>query len=531
MDELRRLDGEGQAPGRFVLVALVAFALDLWMRWPGLGNVGFASHDVAGMTYNGMLIGLGELPYVDSVELKAPGGFYLAAAVQKLMGGPGVASVTAFVQAANVLASGVLVLLMWMAWRAWGLPSATLAGAVYLAGSGFLDSMDANYVTWANAWAVAAVGVAWLRQHPRELRLGSWLLVGVFAGAATLSKRPVGVVLVACGLWVFWSSSDQRTRLLRCLGLLGGVALVHLPLLMHYASAGETRAFLEGYVFNEWGGAYVGRKAPPLWLGMREGLAATLHFMALPLALAGLSWGGRASSGRAEQDRLEGVRCRGLLAWALLAWIATFVGWRFYKGYFVPLLPPLALLAAHPSGVLSLLTRAKQSRRARVVLAAAIIGLGFLGTRQALLVHAMRMDRARPHDVGGRRIADYLGTKLEEGDRIWVWGWHLWDVYTYTGTPSASRIYKSLGLLTPPNDDTWRGGGSRLRFVDGAPAKTLLEDFAEHPPAFIVLGSTVPQREFKALRSLLRRDYQRVRGPRIGKVQYWERKERPAASN
>ncbi len=63
--------------GCLVAVVVVAVA-SLWLRWPGFTQGGFASHDVAGILYNAMVLDRGGLPYVDTVELKAPGAFYLA---------------------------------------------------------------------------------------------------------------------------------------------------------------------------------------------------------------------------------------------------------------------------------------------------------------------------------------------------------------------------------------------------------------------------------------------------------------------
>jgi len=148
--------------------------------------------------------------------------------------------------------------------------------------------------------------------------------------------------------------------------------------------------------------------------------------------------------------------------------------------------------------------------------------------RQGTLLSEQRRDRARPHDEGGRVIAAHLQRELPAGARIWVWGWHLWDVYPLTGRRSASRIYKSLGLLTPPNDDTWRQPATPLVFVDGEAAAILLEDLRANKPGYIVLGSTVPHRQFTALRRLLAEDY--IRDPRVklGRVEFWRSRELPA---
>ena len=153
-----------------------------------------------------------------------------------------------------------------------------------------------------------------------------------------------------------------------------------------------------------------------------------------------------------------------------------------------------------------------------------VVTLGLIW-HQAQVLELQRTDRARVHDRGGRQIAEHIQPSLEPGDRIWVWGWHLWDVYPMTGHLSGSRIYKSLGLLSRPNDDTWRRGAKRLEFRDGEYADLLVEELEESRPRWIVLGSTVPRKQFKGLRRLLRREYRRDRSKRLGRVQFWKLKE------
>jgi hypothetical protein len=521
----------GGEPGaddwRWGLPVLVFFGLlDTWLRWPGYSTPGFASHDVAGLTYNGMLLLDGGLPYVDSIELKAPAGFYLAATFQLIFGGPGVVSTSAFIQGANLVGTASMLGVTWMAWRNWGRASAVLAGLLCLGYGGMLDSMDANYVTWANGAAVLAAVLA-VRAQGLPGRGYAWIFCGFALGVCALTKRPVAVVAPALLFWA-WRDGEERTaRWGPLLALGAGLLAAHLPIAVHYALEGELQAFLRGYLANEWGGAYVVERKLEVGKAISEGLSALLHFMALPVALALFS------SIRASRERGHGAPtlrwCSFSVfvgAWFLLAWAATFVGLRFYKGYFVPLLPPAALLAAHPAGIVALIRglRLRRSRSAGVALGGLLIMAAPLGVRQFDAFRFTRVDRARAHDSGGRQIAGYLRPRLEAGDRIWVWGWHLWDVYTYVGARSGSRIYKSLGLLTPPNDDTWRGGGGRAHFVDGEWAQLLLDDFVAAPPRFVVLGSTVPRREFTQLQSFLREHYRRVRGPRLGRVQYWQLK-------
>jgi hypothetical protein len=107
-----------------------------------------------------------------------------------------------------------------------------------------------------------------------------------------------------------------------------------------------------------------------------------------------------------------------------------------------------------------------------------------------------------------------------------VWGWHLWDVYPFTGRLAGTRLYKTMGLTTPPNDDTWRRAQSPMRFVDGPAAQTLVRELDRNRPYFIVLGSSVPVAEFTALNAFLRRHYRRDYRVRLNRVQFWERRER-----
>jgi hypothetical protein len=133
----------------------------------------------------------------------------------------------------------------------------------------------------------------------------------------------------------------------------------------------------------------------------------------------------------------------------------------------------------------------------------------------------MRLDRGRAHDLGARRIARHVAEHTNPGDTIWAWGWHLWDIYPLTGLLSGSRIYKSLGLLTQQNDDTWRRRPSRLRFVERSFATMLIEDLSRTRPAYVILGSTVPHRDFRALHRLLDERYERDRRIRVGRVELW----------
>ena len=107
-----------------------------------------------------------------------------------------------------------------------------------------------------------------------------------------------------------------------------------------------------------------------------------------------------------------------------------------------------------------------------------------------------------------------------------MWGWHLWGVYAYAERLSASPLYKTPGLLTRFDDDTWRRPSTPMQLIPNSPhAARLLRDLAADPPIFIALGGSVPREQFTALRSFLTDRYELDRRARIGKVEIWRRRD------
>ncbi len=148
----------------YALATALIVLLSALVRRPGFTQGGFASHDVGGILYNAMLLRSGGLPYVDSVEWKGPGSFYLAA----LFAGPHGTDIAALQIAANCFGLASLVLVAALAWRLWGPPAAVAAAAVCALHDAHLDSMDANYVTWALLPQLAAILLAVLADRRRR---------------------------------------------------------------------------------------------------------------------------------------------------------------------------------------------------------------------------------------------------------------------------------------------------------------------------------------------------------------------------
>ncbi|MGH1345550.1 MAG: hypothetical protein ACRBN8_28560 [Nannocystales bacterium] len=496
----------------FWLSFFVVLALSAWLRKPGFVQGGFANHDVGGILYNGMLLAAGKLPYVDSVEFKAPGTFYLAWLLAD-----GGRDIAAFQVWANVAALSGLGVVMFGSRVLWGPVQGIVAGVIYGAHDLVLDTMDANYVTWAQLPSIASVVVA-LIAFRRE-RPPLWLLAvaGALASAATLCKRPAGIALLVVVTVALLSAMrkepGQRSRLaVKQLGaVLAGAALAAAPIGGHYLLAGQFDALWRGFVLNEWGWRYVAQGSA-IGLGQAPGEAifASANFLALPLALSAFSLGGLI-------DRRDRSLVALLLLWSALALGSAALGFRFYKGYHLAAAAPLSILAASSAGLLGQRGLRRWSTRV-VALLPAVLLLG----RQGMLIDAERTNRMHAHDLGGRAIAKRVTEMTQPGDTIWVWGWHLWDVYAFTGHLSSTRFYKTMELTTSANDSTWRHPRSPLHFRDDLAARALIDELYASPPDVVVLGSAVPVREFAELRGFLRSYYRRDRKVRLNRVQFWQ---------
>lgn len=506
-------------------LTIVAIAvLSGLIRLPGFTEGGFASHDVGGILYEAMVLRAGGLPYVDAIELKAPGTFYLAAA----LAGPEGRDIAVFQVWANLVALLSLLTLAGVAWRLWGAHAAVVAAALYALHDAHLDSMDANYVTWAQLPAIAA-GLAavraatWREDHAlRNRSLRTWLIAGALCGLAALCKQPSGAILVPV---LFWALCPPGRRDLRAgVAVVAGFLVAHAPVALHYLARGHLGDLVGGYVWNPWGFEYIARNAAGTspWRAAWEFAAASAYFVALPLALAGFALAARPRGHvPADISHVPGA-IRFLLVWTAAALAAAATGLRFYKGYYLGVLPPLCLLAAAPWGASA--PALWRRGRVRFVLAPLLL---LLTVRAAWTLRVTRDDRARPHDDGARAIGDYLGERTGPDDRIWVWGWHLWGVHAYSGRLSASRLYKTLGLLTTTPDDTWRApAGPTQVLADGPWARLLLQDLAAAPPAYVAIGGTAPKQQFPALRRFLGEHYVRDPGLRVGKVELWRRADR-----
>lgn len=476
----------------------------------------FPNPDIAGIVYNAELILDGGRPYVDTVEIKPPGSFLLAAAAIALLG----RSLEAL-QLAHLLWLGLGGLGVWWAARALhdrdddprlGPRCAAVATAVYLVSAAMFTH---NYSSWMTPASALAVGMAL-----RGLRQGRviWSVgAGVMAMLAFITiQRAVVLALVLPGLW-WWARRRglPGARPRAGGGWLLGASLAAAPLWLWYADApGEVwRALVPVATGLDYTNAAEGASLSSLALALVQ-LPVIFWFPVGMVVVAGLA-------ARRQTPPQLGRWVPGLLWLGASILGAGLGGMRFYVHYLVQYAPALALLAGHPA-LVRLGPRAlgpEASGRARVLLAltvllggAQLVEIG-LGRGQRYEAMARRLDDGHTAaQAAGAHIRRYSAP----GAPVLAWGWTAWRVYYWAQRRSPSRIYKPLGSVTTFNTNTAFAPGTGIRFRDGPRARELIEAFDRNPPAYFVYSPSMvlafgarpePLRHFTALQQRIERDY------------------------
>ncbi len=252
-----------------------------------------------------------------------------------------------------------------------GLVLATAPFFFFMSHQVFSDMMLTAWLSWALYFLLAA------RASPTP----RWALVAFYLCVAggLASKGPAALVAVVAALVIVLVEDGWR-RGLRWLRLplgLGLIALSTLPWLLPYLLQTE-RSYIGGVVVHHYGEWYFRHKT-----GSRlfELLANVVRFLPWALFLIPALWWWR-------HDR-DGRR-RPLLLWVVIVLVAVSLSGEQRARYFLPVLPPLAVLVAE------LLVRApaEPSGRGRRILLVSLGGLLLIAvTGSALLLLSPLVDR------------------------------------------------------------------------------------------------------------------------------------------
>ena len=384
-----------------LMVVIVFTFVHLWIRWPALNLPYFHNEDTAGITYSADLILRGGLPLIDTVEMKAPGSFFVLAGWWSWVGRS--------IESAQLLG----VVWSWMAMMgvmvgAWILYArkftAIVAGGLYLYLAPFTDSIDINYGAWMITpyiWSAVLVSLAYQQTHKKTHQMDrsadsskantifidqaylSWLSAGVLIACAALMKRQGAAIFpLACGLAYACGHRRRPSLLFLC----GGVSLTFFLAFLPYMVSGHGFEAAGHYFFSKSGWSYllsdleqvkrsvtvssVPARLPRLWDGVvglgvhlpLVGLLASLNIVSQfllrqvqvkPLHVAQYppdSSQDVASTLPSIRDPLRGYVTT-LLIFVGLSFVGAALGLRFFKGYYLQLIPGLIWLAVHPRGL------------------------------------------------------------------------------------------------------------------------------------------------------------------------------------
>lgn len=488
-------DGHAAAEGRWRTPLLVGAGVLLLLATrachpiAGLGNA-----DIAGIFYEADLIVGGGVPYVDTIDMKSPGTFFLLAGVFA-----GLGRELWCVEVAYILWTALAGPAIWVAARALYGRSET-AGLAVLLYLGWIGTFDYNYSAWmtpAYAWAFACLiaAVRWQK---------GWLHAAAGACAAlALALKGQSVVLapVFVLVWLWGRRRGEPGATWSAWPLwIFGAALGVAPLFAWYAAHGATHQLVMALVPIGVAREYASRVQPDdLWIlkiwriPWQHMRVFPLHSLLFGAVLVGAWWYRRArkrgdvlEAGPGLASRPSGPDFAAPLAPQLIFWAMSVVGcglggWRFYVHYLTQDLPALALIAVHPLGVAWWLARREKWGAGLLVVTAAT---SLILIARIPLGYAQNVDhRGNKHTV---EIGAYIKERTRPDETILVWGWTAWSTYYHAERRSPSAIFKVLGQATEYNQNGMFTRSLATNFKDGPQADRLLADVRRAPPAYII---------------------------------------------
>ncbi len=439
----------------------------------------------------------GGRPYIDAVERKPPLLFWTYAAIFKVAGEFNWKALhfVALVWTLCAMA-GLYVIGRELFDRNTGLIAALFYGVFQ------------HWLTWKNltfdgemlmnlpiiwAWAIAL--------RPSSSRLRPELFpAGALLGAAFLLKQPAAIAAVPLGIYLLLPSYRASRRLTRTNSIIQAAILTA----GFFAALGLVTTVLwkQGILHEAFYWTIADHDIPHVF--WRKGMVNTLAFLGacLPLVI-GAIMACRDQSKIWAKRTAERTALFGLFAASA---IGAAAGARFYPHYYVQLIPPLALLAAPYYA--RLWSRTMQPPHWLLRPAVTYAWLALTVVAFSIEDWTALAPRCVPSEAGR-----YLFTHSDPADRIFVWGQNS-EIYLDAERRPACRYITTFPLTGYIFGGPIPGFDTRRRIMPGA-WTTLEQDFARHPPIYIVdlysePAALYPVGDFPILAKLLKERYQLV---------------------
>jgi len=344
--------------------------------------------------------------------------------------------------------------------------------------------LASNTETLMNAFAVW--GVYAFFKSMREDRPGMSLVAGSLMGFAVLANLMAVVILPACAVSMIWFWHEQSVHkwhryfeefFLLLAGMLFPIALY----LAYLSDAGGFDGFFHWISGSAFRSIYAA--ATPM-LVITRGLVQLGRFLVVTAVLWILSLWIVIDIVRKRKWRVEVIF---FAAWIVFNVLAIWVDGRFDMASYLIFMPSLTMLAAIAligkweffiKGI-----RMSKSVRRKIKIAATILML-VVPYIAFFVFHVTELNEVREGSASAKKLAEFIKTKTENEDRIFVWG-SAPELYFYSRRLPASRFLdaRHLSGIIP-------GYSSRDKLVSKKQDLNawimLKEDFKRHVPALIV---------------------------------------------
>lgn len=475
----------------------------------------------------------GQIPYIDLWNPKPPAVFYVYAAVMAVFG----QTSTAIRVLDLLIVPLVSAALYWLGWKIGNRRTALLSVLVfatfYLTESFWTLSQNDGIVLVPMTLAVALA----LKTAERAPRSWLWSFAsGVMCGIAVWFKYPFALIAgAAAAMYLIALPREQRGgwALMRDVAgfLVGGEFMLVIGASV-FISLGAFDALLES--------ALVTSQYTALglnWADFTVAMATAWGFRwiqwGLLFALTAL-WFATGKLGN-PNDIARKRTWSAVLVWLTAALIVMLVQAKGYDYHWLPMLPPLALLAADTlnriNGTLYRFIGLKWAHVSGALIMLALLAILVAGIWPKTLPYLTGQESQQAYYarfVGGEFVADesllaanYLREHTTSGDSLFIWGFRP-EVYYLSGLKPAARFIFQFPLVASWYPEAWR-------------QQTVDTLWAAMPPyALVVQGDYMPWvtgrdadsntllQEYTELNNWLMANYERE--TQIGNFFLWRRK-------
>ena len=381
----------------------------------------------------------GGMLYVDTVDRKPPGVFWLYEALANITG----STALWIPRVAGMAAHTVTAILVWrIAQRFVGPRAAAIAGVLSALSSATMlpaDAQSANFEVFMLPFTCAAVLYALRGEGTRS---------GLALAGATLMKQTAGITILPV-IWILGKRKQLRSLVpfLLSFGIpIAVVAWYYTPSRFWFWVFGGANA---GYLDVD--GAW--NHVLPRIVFMTA-VIAVLH-----CAIVVMAWAARRTA--SEQSEIW--------IWLAASLIGVFSGTRSFGHYYWQVLPPLCVLAAIG------LERSELRQVRRVLTVAAAFAVTMTLCSFGLVVAQGRMHY--------ELLAEYVRDHTTTNQRVFVWG-HLPGVFWDSDREPASRVI-TTGFLTGHTSSRAKEDVGMQYAVPGI-WDDVMADLDEHPPEIII---------------------------------------------